>query len=65
MNKIESWPWFILGIICAIVAITLAFQLWTVGGFWSWCWKLPTGIIATMAAVAFIDVGINGDQPPR
>lgn len=62
---IKSWGWFILGTICAVVALALGFQLWTTGGFFAWLWKLPVGIFAAMAAIQFIDVGINGDQPPR
>ena len=65
MDKIQSWGWFVAGVICAIVAIALTFQLFTVGGFWAWCWKLPVAVLAAMAAVQFIDGGLNGDQPPR
>lgn len=64
-TKIQNWAWFILGVICAIVAITLVCQLLSAGGFWAWLWKLPTSIVAVMAAVVFIDVGVNGDRPPR
>ena len=63
--EIQNWGWFVAGATCAIVAIALALQLFTVGGFWAWCWKLPVAVFATMAAVQFIDVGLNGDQPPR
>ena len=65
MDKIQSMGWFVAGCGSAIVAIALAFQLFTVGGFWAWCWKLPVAVFAAMAAVQFIDVGLNGDQPPR
>jgi hypothetical protein len=65
MDKIQSWPWLIAGVICAVVALALGFQLWTVGGFLAWCWKLPTAIVAAMAAIVFTDVGVNGDRPPR
>ena len=64
-NEIHNWPWFIAGTICAFIALYLGFQLWTVGGILAWCWKLPTALFAAMAAIQFIDVGINGDQPPR
>ena len=63
--EIQNWGWFVAGATCAIVAIALALQLFTVGGFWAWCWKLPVVVFAAMAAVQFIDVGLNGDQPPR
>ena len=63
--KIQSWGWFIAGLICAVVALALGFQLWSVGGFFAWCWKLPCTIFAAMAAINWIDVGLNGDQPPR
>lgn len=65
MDKIQSMGWFVAGCLCAIVAIALAFQLFTVGGFWAWCWKLPVTVFAAMVTVQFIDVGLNGDQPPR
>ena len=65
MDKIQNKAWFVLGIVCAIVALYLGFTLWTTGGFFAWLWKLPVGIFAAMAAVQFIDVGVNGDQPPR
>lgn len=63
--EIKSWGWLIAGILCAVVALYLGFQLWTVGGFWAFLWKLPVAVFAAMAAVQFIDVGVNGDQPPR
>ena len=62
---IKSWGWFVTGVICATIALYLGFQLWTVGGILAWCWKLPVVIFAAMAAVQFVDVGINGDRPPR
>lgn len=65
MDKIQNWGWFIAGLICAVVALALGFQLWTVGGILAWLWKLPLAVFAAMAAIQFIDVGINGDQPPR
>lgn len=65
MNKIQNWGWFIAGLICVVVVIYLIAKLLTVGGFFAWCWKLPTAIFAAMAAIQFIDVGLNGDQPPR
>ena len=54
-----------MGIVCAVIALYLGFQLLTVGGFFAWIWKTPVTILAAMAAVQFIDVGVNGDQPPR
>ena len=67
MNKIQNWGWFLIGTICAVVASYLGFQMifGDVGGFWAWIWKLPVTIVAAMAAIVFIDVGVNGDQPPR
>ena len=62
---IKNWFWFVAGVLCAIVAVYLGFQLLTVGGFFAWIWKLPVGIFAAMAAINWIDVGLNGDQPPR
>jgi hypothetical protein len=62
---IKNIGWFCAGVICAIIALYLGFQLWTVGGFFNWLWKLPCTIFAAMAAVQFTDVGINGDRPPR
>jgi hypothetical protein len=62
---IQSWTWFIMGIVCAVIALYLGFQLLTVGGFFAWIWKTPVTIFAAMAAVQFIDSGIHGDQPPR
>ena len=67
MDKIQNWPWFIAGTICAIVALYLGFQC-LFGEAWSifsWLWKLPVGVFAAMAATVFIDVGVNGDRPPR
>ena len=67
MNKIQNWPWFCTGMICAIVAVYLGFQC-LFGEAWSifsWLWKLPVGVFAAMAATVFIDVGVNGDRPPR
>ena len=63
----QSKPWIVLGlgIVCAIVALYLIFTLLSTGGFFAWIWKLPTAIFAVMAAIQFIDVGVNGDQPPR
>ena len=63
--EIQNWGWFVLGCVCAVIALALGFQLWTTGGFFAWLWKLPTAIFAVMAAIQFIDVGVNGDQPPR
>ena len=63
--EIQNWGWFIAGLICAIITITLGFQLWTIGGFFAWLWKLPLAVFAAMAAIQFCDVGINGDRPPR
>lgn len=63
--KIQSMSWFVLGCMCAVVALYLGATLVIVGGFLAWCWKLPTAIFAVMAAIQFIDVGLNGDQPPR
>jgi len=67
MKKIQNWPWFVVGVICAIVASYLGFQMifGDVGGFFAWIWKLPTAIVAAMAAIVFTDVGVNGDRPPR
>ena len=62
---IQNWGWFITGCICAVIALYLGFTLWTTGGFLAWLWKLPIGIFAAMAAIQFIDVGLNGDRPPR
>ena len=67
MNKIQNWPWFVLGMICAVVALYLGFQClfgeaWSL---WAWIWKTPVGIVSAMAATVFIDVGVNGDRPPR
>ena len=67
MDKIQSKPWFVLGVICAVVALYLGFQCffgdaWSI---WAWIWKLPTMVFAAMAAIQFLDVGVNGDQPPR
>ena len=62
---IQNWGWFVAGVICAIVAIDLVFQILTVGGFLACLWKIPTGIFAAMAAIQFLDVGVNGDRPPR
>lgn len=62
--QIQSWGWFIAGLICAVVALYMGFQLWT-GGILAWIWKTPIVVFAAMAAVQFIDVGLNGDQPPR
>ena len=67
MDKIQSWGWFIAGLICAVVALYLGFQMifGDVGGFLAWCWKLPVIVVAAMAAIVFTDVGVNGDRPPR
>ena len=64
---IQSWGWFVLGCVCAVVALYLGGQMvfGDVGGFLAWCWKLPTAVFAAMAAINWIDVGLNGDQPPR
>ena len=67
MDKIQNKAWFVLGVICAVVALYLGFQClfgeaWSL---WQWLWKLPVGIVAAMAAIVFCDVGVNGDQPPR
>ena len=67
MDKIQNKPWFVLGVICAVVALYLGFQClfgeaWSL---WQWLWKLPVGIVAAMAAIVFTDVGVNGDRPPR
>ena len=60
--KVQSWGHLILGITAAIVTITLGLQLWTVGGFLAWCWKLPVGVFTAMIAIVAADIGLHGDR---
>ena len=61
----HSWSWFVLGVICAIIALALGRQLWIICGFFAWIWMLPAAIFVAMAVVQFVDVGLHGAQPPR
>jgi len=60
--KVQSWGHLILGIVSVTIAITLGLQLWTIGGFLAWCWKLPVIVIATMVTIVACDIGLHGDR---
>ena len=60
---VQSWGHMILGVAAMVVALYLGFQLFTVGGFLAWCWKLPVVVIAGMVMVVAVDIGLHGDHP--
>lgn len=61
--KVQSWGHLLIGITAAAIAIALGLQLWTVGGFLAWCWKLPVVIVAGMVTIVAVDIGLHGDHP--
>ena len=62
LKDVQSWGHLLLGVVCALVAVALGLQLFTIGGFWAWCWKLPVAIVAGMMAIVSCDVGLHGDR---